>query len=73
MITPAEIKAQRKALGLRQLDISTVVGVSLGAYRLWELGGSKPTAENEAKLRAVLKLGRDDDDAKGPEQAAHTA
>ena len=57
MIKPSEIKERRQGLGLTQLDVSTAIGVSLPAFRLWEGGGTKPTPENEKKLRQVLKLG----------------
>lgn len=52
----------RKKKGLSQIEVAAAVGVSLGAYRLWELGGGKPTPENLEKLKKVLvgKMVKDD-------------
>jgi transcriptional regulator with XRE-family HTH domain len=38
------------------MQVAINVGVSHPAYRLWEMGGTKPKAENEQKLREVLKI-----------------
>ena len=57
MITNQTLKLRRQELGLTQTQVASAVGVSVPAYRLWEYGGTKPTAENEAKLREVLRLG----------------
>ena len=57
MIQPAVIKTVRQAQGLTQLEVAIRVGVSYPAYRLWETGGTKPTEDNEFKLRNVLKIG----------------
>lgn len=59
MITPMIIRASRITRGLTQLEVAILVGVSYPAYRLWEMGGTKPTPENEAKLRTVLHLKED--------------
>ena len=57
MITPNEMRDARKAKELTQIEVAIKVGVSAPAYRLWESGGTRPTRENEAKLREVLELG----------------
>lgn len=56
MITPQEIRAARQQTGMTQMQVAINVGVSHPAYRLWEMGGTKPKAENEQKLREVLKI-----------------
>ena len=50
------IKAKRIELGFTQTDVAKAVGVSLAAYRLWELEAGKPNKENMKKLIEVLKL-----------------
>lgn len=62
MIAPYTLRTRRQELGLTQIEVAVAVGVSVGGYRLWEAGGMKPTPDNEAKLREVLKLGRGEDD-----------
>lgn len=57
MLTAIDITKGRAAVGLTQVAVASAVGVSVVAYRLWEYGGTKPTDENEQKLREVLKLG----------------
>lgn len=57
MIKPMEMRKARKSLELTQIEVAIAVGVSAPAYRLWESGGTKPTEDNEAKLRKVLNLG----------------
>lgn len=57
MITPKEMRRARKTLELTQIEVAIKVGVSVPAYRLWEAGGTKPTMDNEKKLRNVLDLG----------------
>ena len=53
-MNPQEMKKRRQDQGLTQIDVAIAVGVSVAAYRLWELGGTRPTPENEAKLIEVL-------------------
>ena len=50
------IKNKRIELGLKQTDVAKAVGVSLAAYRLWELEVGKPNEENFKKLMEVLLL-----------------
>lgn len=50
------IKNKRIELGLKQTDVARAVGVSLAAYRLWELEVGKPNEENFKKLMEVLSL-----------------
>lgn len=56
MLTPAEIRAARQARGLTQIQAAVLVGVSYPAFRLWEMGGTKPTEENERRIREKLKI-----------------
>jgi len=51
-----DIKKKREKLGLTQVEVARKVGVSLSGYLLWERGGGKPNAENEEKLKKVLKM-----------------
>ena len=50
------IKNKRIELGLKQTDVARAVGVSLAAYRLWELEVGKPNKENMKKLKSVLQI-----------------
>ena len=50
------IKSKRLELGLTQTDVAKACGVSLAAYRLWELEAGKPNEENMKKLMEVLEL-----------------
>jgi len=49
-----EIKRLRLEQDKTQIDICRAVGVSLAAYRNWELGAGQPTPENLKKLKNVL-------------------
>ena len=51
-----KIKSKRLELGLTQTDVAKACGVSLAAYRLWELEAGKPNEENMKKLMEVLEL-----------------
>jgi transcriptional regulator with XRE-family HTH domain len=51
-----DIRAKRKELNLTQTDVAKACGVSLAAYRLWELEVGKPNEENMKKLMEVLEL-----------------
>jgi len=53
------IKNKRIELGLKQTDVAKAVGVSLAAYRLWELEVGKPNKENLKKLIEILQLGKE--------------
>ena len=70
MLTPEEMRRTRIALKMTQIDVARAVGVSVPAYRLWEAGGTRPTIDNESKLRQVLQLGRNDD-ATGNDDTSH--
>jgi transcriptional regulator with XRE-family HTH domain len=48
------IKDLRKKKGLTQCEIAAKVGVSLGAYLMWERNVGKPNEENLKKLKEVL-------------------
>ena len=48
------LKEVRVKRGMTQVQVAVQVGVSLGAYRLWESGAGKPIAENLVLLVAVL-------------------
>ena len=50
------IKEKRIELKMTQTDVAKAVGVSLAAYRLWELEAGKPNEENMKKLKAVLQI-----------------
>lgn len=56
MISPNTLREARDKTGLSQVKVAVAVGVSINAYRLWELGGMKPSPANEAKLREVLGI-----------------
>ena len=51
-----DIIAKRKQLNLTQTDVAKACGVSLAAYRLWELEVGKPNKENMKKLKSVLQI-----------------
>ena len=61
-MTPQHMKLRRLALGLTQIEVAIAVGVSVPAYRLWEAGGTKPTPDNEVKLKEVLGGAADEAD-----------
>lgn len=61
-MTPQDMKLRRQALGLTQIEVAIAVGVSVPAYRLWEAGGTKPTPENEVKLKGILGGAADEAD-----------
>ena len=49
-----DLRERRKALGLSQMDLAGLVGVSLLTVQLWERGVSQPKPENREKLEQVL-------------------
>jgi DNA-binding transcriptional regulator YiaG len=51
------LEKARTDLNMTQVDVAIKVGVSLASYRMWEKGVTKPTDENNAKLKKVLELG----------------
>ena len=42
-MTPEEIKAARKELGMTQRELAYELGVDVGTLRRWELGQAKPS------------------------------
>lgn len=48
------LKQMRQYKELSQVEAARNIGVSLGTYRLWELGAGKPNAENMESLVDVL-------------------
>jgi transcriptional regulator with XRE-family HTH domain len=50
------IKELRKELGLTQTELAIKCEVSLTTIQLWERGVTKPSVENELKLKQALKL-----------------
>ena len=51
MVTLKELREQKE---LTQTEVAREMGISLGGYRLWELGAGKPRKENLEKLALVL-------------------
>lgn len=56
MIRPDELRAARQQHGYTQLQTAVELGVSYQTYRLWEAGGMRPSAENEVRVRDLLKI-----------------
>lgn len=51
-----KLKELRKAKGMTQIQVAQAVGVSLMAYRLWEMGGNEPNRKNYKKLMEALEV-----------------
>ena len=49
-----EIKEHRLKNKMTQVDVCRAVGVSLTAFRNWEMGAVNPSPENLEKLKSVL-------------------
>jgi len=49
-----DLRKRRKALGLSQMELARLVGVSLLTIQTWERGVSEPKPENREKLERVL-------------------
>ncbi|MGI5927696.1 MAG: helix-turn-helix transcriptional regulator [Thermacetogeniaceae bacterium] len=49
-----DLRKRRKALGLSQMELARLVGVSLLTVQTWERGVSEPKPENREKLEQVL-------------------
>ncbi len=47
--------ALRKTHGIPQTEAAKRIGVSLQAWRNWELGSSRPNRENFEKILRILK------------------
>lgn len=53
-LTVTELKKRRKALGVSQMDLARLVGVSLLTIQTWERGAGEPKPENREKLEQIL-------------------
>ena len=49
-----DLRKRRKELGLSQMELARLVGVSLLTIQTWERGVSEPKPENREKLEQVL-------------------
>ena len=49
-----DLRKRRKALGLSQMELARLVGVSMLTIQTWERGVSEPKPENKEKLEQVL-------------------
>lgn len=49
------LKDYRQREGLTQIQTAKACGVTLSAYRWWEMGANKPNEKNLEKLKEVLK------------------
>ena len=49
-----DLRKRRKALGLSQMELAKLVGVSLLTIQMWERCVSEPKPENREKLEQVL-------------------
>lgn len=50
-----KLKQMRTDKGMTQVEVSVKLGVSLMAYRLWEMGAGKPNRENYENLLELFK------------------
>ncbi|MBI2200075.1 MAG: helix-turn-helix domain-containing protein [Candidatus Rokubacteria bacterium] len=57
-LSPRLIQSLRKRLGLSQMALARVAGVSAPAVAHWEGGESTPTGQNRATLVGLRKVGR---------------
>ena len=57
-LSPRLISALRKRLGLSQLSLARLVGVSAPAVAHWEVGNSAPSGQNRGKLVALRRVGK---------------
>jgi DNA-binding transcriptional regulator YiaG len=58
--SPHLIRSLRKSLGISQKELAILVGVTVGAVHLWEIGQFKPSMKKKAVMVALRKLGRGD-------------
>ena len=49
-----DLRGRRKSLGVSQMELARLVGVSLLTIQTWERGVSEPRPENREKLEQVL-------------------
>jgi len=57
-LSPRLIQSLRKRLGLSQMALARLVGVSAPAVAHWEAGASTPTGQNRGTLVALRKVGK---------------
>jgi DNA-binding transcriptional regulator YiaG len=57
-LSPRLIRTLRKRLGLSQVALARLVGVSAPAVAHWEAGNSAPKGQNRAHLVALRKMGK---------------
>jgi len=57
-LTPEGIKRLRARLGLTQVQLAALLGVTGPAVAQWEMGTSEPRGSNRAALVALRKIGR---------------
>ena len=57
-LSPRLIRSLRKRLGLSQMALARLVGVSSPAVAHWEAGDSTPRGQNRAALVGLRRLGR---------------
>lgn len=57
-MSPRLVQSLRKRLGLSQMSLARIVGVSAPAVAHWEAGESTPAGQNRASLVGLRKLGR---------------
>ena len=51
-----ELKSKRIQMGMSQEKLATLLGVSINAYRRWEVGVNKPNDINRQVIKDVLEL-----------------
>jgi DNA-binding transcriptional regulator YiaG len=57
-LSPRLIASLRKRLGLSQVALAQLVGVSAPAVAHWEAGASTPTGQNRVNLVALRRVGK---------------
>ena len=57
-LSPRLIQSLRKRLGLSQMAVARLAGVSAPAVAHWEAGNSAPTGRNRATLVGLRKVGK---------------
>jgi len=57
-LSPRLITSLRRRLGLSQVALARLVGVSAPAVAHWEGGGATPTGQNRANLVALRRVGK---------------
>ena len=58
--SPRLVRSLRKKLGISQMELAILAGVTVGAAHLWEKGKFKPKDEKKAVMVGLRKLGRRD-------------